>query len=181
MRNNEFKIDRKALVSTMKSLNKILPYDSKTQTAIANGMKDASKPLVNTLKKLIRENTGKGRDKDLKSTGRLARSIKTFRAKRLDKFKRPSVYVGPRIKAPRTKKMKDPKTKAAWYKKWSGYYFYFLEYGFSPFGNDEIKRSGLGLLPKTVQASGGATLGLLRGKIIARINKNIKKQGLSFK
>lgn len=162
----------------MKALNKALPYDSRTQTAIANGMKDASKPMEKALKQLIRENTGKGRDKKLKSSGRLARSIKIFRAKRLDRYKRPSVYIGPRIKAPKTKKMRDPKVAEAWYRKWSGYYFYFLEYGFNPFGNEKNKRSGLGLLPKAVSLAGSQSLAMLRSKIAQRINKNLQKQGL---
>jgi hypothetical protein len=172
-----FKIDQKALISTRKALNRLFPYDSKTQTAIWRGMRDASKPMKTALKRLIKT--------EAKDSGRLNRSIKIFRAKKLDKYNRPSAYIGPKIKAPKTKKYKDPETQQKWYEKFSGYYFYYLEYGFIPWGgrNKQQMIGGLGLLPKAVNQGGPQSMAILKRSIEKQLEARIKKTGLggSFK
>lgn len=175
MSNPLLKIDQKALTSTRKALSKLFPYDSKTQTAIWRGMKDASKPMKKALKSFIKT--------EAKDSGRLNRSIKIFRAKRLDKYKRPSAYIGPKIKAPKTKKYKDPETQQKWYDKFSGYYFYFLEYGFRPWGQNKTLKRGLGLLPKAVNQGGPQSMAILKRSIEKHLEARIKKTGLggSFK
>tara|TARA_R100000388_G_scaffold39921_2_gene30818 strand:+ start:3847 stop:4398 length:552 start_codon:yes stop_codon:yes gene_type:complete len=175
-------IDKKSLNDIKRSLTKVFPTTGKQNAAIVRGMKKAAKPLVSGLKNEI--------GKEAKDTGKLKRSITTFRAKRLDKYKRPSIYIGPKVKPPTKFKDKkgatqkertaNAKARKAWAKKQSGYYFYFLEYGFVPFGKGELK-GGLGLLPKTVAAKGGQAQSLLYNKIFEEIKKSAIKQGIKIK
>ena len=175
-------LDQKSLQDVRRSLEKVFPKTSKQNTAIANGMKKASKPLVAGLKTAI--------GTEAKDSGRLKRGIKIFRSKRLDDNGRPSVYVGPKVKPPtkfrdkkgatKAERQQNAKNRAAWAKKQSGYYFYFLEYGFQPFGKGELK-SGLGLLPKVVSSYGNQVMSQLYTKIYAEIKKSADKQGIDIR
>lgn len=179
---DEIYIDKESLRKIKRSLEKVFPTTKKQNTAIANGMIKAAKPMKDGLKAMI--------SKDAKDTGKLKRSIKAFRAKRLDKYKRPSVFIGPKVNPPSKLKVKkgasaserkaNAKKRAEWAKKQSGYYFYYLEYGFVPFGKGQLK-PGLGLLPKAKSTYGNATMSILYRKILDEIKKGAKKQGMILK
>lgn len=176
-------LDEKSLQDVRRSLEKVFPKTSKQNTAIANGMKKAAAPLKTGLKNAIKGSTSK------LATGKLKGSIKLFRSKRLDDNGRPSIYVGPKVKPPskfknkkgatKAERQQNAKKRAAWAKKQSGYYFYFLEYGFQPFGKNKMK-SGLGLLPKVVSSYGGQVMSQLYTKIYAEIKKGANKQGINI-
>ena len=172
-------IDKKAMLTITNNLDKLYPTDSQTNNALAASLKKAALPLKRTLKALIKSKaskTAKERKRLGYSVGKLARSIKIFKAKRLTKAGRPSVYVGPKVKPPKslTKKegtIEQKRARAiAWAKKYSGFYFYILEYGFSPRGG-KTAVGGLGLLPQTADAAGGLALSLLSREILATLNK----------
>jgi len=179
---DEIYIDKESLRKIKRSLEKVFPTAKKQNTAIARGMIKAAKPMVAGLKTMI--------GKDAKDTGKLKRGIKAFRAKRLDKYKRPSVFIGPKVKPPTKLRVKkgasaserkaNAKKRAEWAKKQSGYYFYYLEYGFQPFGKGELK-PGLGLLPKAASTYGNATMSILYKKILDEIKRGAKKQGMILK
>ena len=179
---DEIYLDQKTLRDVKNSLSKVFPTTRKQNTAIARGMIKSSKPMITGLKNMIKL--------EAKDTGKLKNSIKAFRAKRLDKYKRPSVFIGPKVKPPT--KFKDKKgatqaerkanaeKRAAWAKKQSGYYFYWLEYGFQPFGKGDLK-PGLGLLPKATAAYGNQVMSQLYNNIYAEIKKSANKQGIKIK
>lgn len=177
-------LDQASLKQVIRGLERVFPTHGKQNTAIANGMKKASKPLVTALQQAIDGATSQA------ATGKLAGSIDIFRAKRLDDNKRPSVYVGPKVKPPSKFKNKKGHTKEqrklnaqkrkAWAKKQSGFYFYFLEYGFVPFGKGNL-RPGLGLLPKVVAEKGTYVNSRMLPYIWAEIKKGAKKNGIQVK
>tara|TARA_R110000744_G_scaffold229822_3_gene347919 strand:- start:621 stop:1178 length:558 start_codon:yes stop_codon:yes gene_type:complete len=179
----EFSIDQKSLQDIRKSLEKVFPKTSKQNTAIFNGMKQAAKPLVEGLSSAIKQNTTD------RATGKLAKSIKIFRAKKKDDGGRPVAFVGPKVKAPQKFNNKKTSTRAEmkanaaardnWKKKQSGFYFYYLEYGFKAFGKK--MKSGLGLLPKVASAKGEQVMNSLYNKIFDEIKKGAKKQGFEIK
>lgn len=169
-----FGIDKRSMTQLKRGLNKMFPKDKQSNNAITKGMVKASRPMAQGLRSSIRKNA--------KDTGKLAKSIRIFKAKRLDKFGRPSVFIGPLVKVPKRIKKKKGRTieqrKAdsdAWIAKKSGYYFYFLEYGFGPRGSNK-KVAGLGLLPKVASEYEGAVLGSLEMSIIDVINKKAMRE-----
>lgn len=179
----EFKVDQKSLNDIRKSLVKVFPKTSKQNAAIFRGMKKAAQPLVDGLSSAIKQNTSD------RATGKLAKSIKIFKAKRKDDQGRPTAFVGPKVKPPSKFKDKKSSTKAErqanakarelWKSKQSGFYFFYLEYGFKAFGNK--MKSGLGLLPQVAQTKGNAVMNDLYNKIFEEIQKGARKQGFTIK
>jgi hypothetical protein len=171
-REGDFYLDQKTLKDVINSLEKVFPKTSKQNTAIANGMKKAAAPLKTGLSSAIKLKTSK------KATGKL-----------LDDNGRPSIFVGPKVNPPTKFKNKKGQNKAqreqnqkdreAWAKKQSGYYFYYLEYGFKPFNRGDMK-AGLGLLPKVASAFGNQVMNSLYNKIFAEIKKGADKQGINI-
>jgi hypothetical protein len=182
-REGDFYLDQKTLKDVINSLEKVFPKTSKQNAAIANGMKKAAAPLKTGLSSAIKLKTSK------KATGKLKESIKIFRSRRLDDNGRPSIFVGPKVNPPTKFKNKKGQNKAqreqnqkdreAWAKKQSGYYFYYLEYGFKPFNRGDMK-AGLGLLPKVASAFGNQVMNSLYNKIFAEIKKGADKQGINI-
>ena len=180
--NADFYLDRQSMIKLKKDLLKVFPKDSQTNSAIARGMADAAKPMVQGLRQLLK--------REAKDTGKLWKTVKTFKAKRLDKFGRPSVYVGPKVKPPKKYKNKKGATKSqretnakareAWAAAQSGFYFYFLEYGFNPWGKGD-KYLGLGLLPRVAASYGEQTLSKLYKSISDVMMKSAKRKGIELK
>jgi hypothetical protein len=179
--NEDFYLDKMSMIKLKKDLSRVFPKDSQTNSAIASGMAKAAKPLQTALKGAVK--------RDAKDSGRLWRSIQTFRAKRLDKFGRPSVYVGPKVKPPKKYKNKKGATKAQratnakarekWISEQAGFYFYFLEYGFKPWGKGE-QYLGMGWLPRIAASHGQQTLSLLYKSISDVITSSAKRKGINI-
>jgi len=168
-----FYIDKKSLVEIKKGLNDLFPKTNAQNKAIAKALKKSAIPLRQVLKSLIKTRA--------KKTGKLQKSIRIFPSKRNTKYGRPSVFVGPIIKVPKRLKKQDGRTQAeiksdaaAYVKAKSGFYFYFLEYGFGPKGSKK-KKSGLGLLPEAATLGGPASLGRLEKDVFDMLNKKSMK------
>ena len=129
-RKGDIFLDQASLKQVIRGLERVFPTHGKQNTAIANGMKKASKPLVTALQQAIDGATSQKRK--------------------------------------------------AWCKKQSGFYFYFLEYGFVPFGKGNL-RPGLGLLPKVVAEKGTYVNSRMLPYIWAEIKKGAKKNGIQVK
>ena len=178
MKKDSVYIDPNELKQIQKGLQKLFPKDRQTNAVLQKAMMKSSKPTINTLKTAIKNQAS--------DSGRLAKSIRAFPGKNLDRYKRPTVFVGPLVKVPKRIKNKKGQTKAqrraaslAWVQKKSGFYLYFLEYGFGPRGSKK-KKSGLGLLPKAAAASSNASLSLLQGNIVKEINRK-SQRNLGYK
>lgn len=101
--------NREQLAEVRRALKKLSPKDDKNLERIARmALKKAAKPMVDQLKKEI-ENA------KIDDTGQMKKSIAAISNKK----RGIAVYVGPRVKG--AYKSKDK----------SGYYFYFLEHGFT--------------------------------------------------
>ncbi len=150
-------IDKKQLNSLIKDLEKLNMSDSKNKTLLRQGMRKAAKPILQELKSLVP-----------KKTGRLKKSLAIINGKNV-KGMPPSVFVGPRVKGGKkvdvtigkeTKKVGQFQTKEK-----SGFYFYFLEYGFKGI-------PGLRMLDKAAASKGNTAI----NSVISEIKKIIDKR-----
>lgn len=173
-----FEIDKKSLIDISNGLERLFPKTKTQNRKIQSAMRKAAIPLKQALKDEI-----KGAIKNKKrSTRKLQKSIRVFDSARNTVYGRPSVYVGPLVKVPKNIKKQDGRTEeqiaedaAAYIKKKSGFYFYFLEYGFGPRGSKK-KVPGLGLLPKAAKTGGKLALDRMERDIVDMLNKNAMKQ-----
>ena len=99
-------IDEKELNSLVKDLESLGLSDSRTKTTLRQGMRKASKPILQELKDLVP-----------KDSGQLRKSLAVINGKNR-KGVPPSVFIGPRVKGAFANMEK------------TGFYFFFLEYGF---------------------------------------------------
>ena len=99
-------IDQKELNSLIKDLESLGLSDSRTKTTLRQGMRKASKPILQELKDLVP-----------KDSGQLRKSLAVINGKNR-KGVPPSVFIGPRVKGAFANMEK------------TGFYFFFLEYGF---------------------------------------------------
>jgi len=134
-------IDEKELNSLIKDLESLNMSDSKNKTLLRQGMRKAAKPILQELKSIV----------PIKSK-QLKKSLAIINGKNV-KGKPPTIYVGPRVK----------KSFAAMDK--TGFYFYFLEYGFRGI-------PGLRMLDKTASSKGNFAL----SNVITEIKKLIDKR-----
>tara|TARA_R100001086_G_C11820481_1_gene253967 strand:+ start:34 stop:462 length:429 start_codon:yes stop_codon:yes gene_type:complete len=134
-------IDEKELNSLIKDLEKLNMSDSKNKTLLRQGMRKAAKPILQELKSIV----------PIKSK-QLKKSLAIINGKNV-KGKPPTIYVGPRVK----------KSFAAMDK--TGFYFYFLEYGFRGI-------PGLRMLDRTASSKGNFAL----SNVITEIKKLIDKR-----
>ncbi len=150
-------IDKKQLNSLIKDLEKLNMSDSKNKTLLRQGMRKAAKPILQELKSLVP-----------KKTSRLKKSLAIINGKNV-KGMPPSVFVGPRVKGGKkvdvtigkeTKKVGQFQTKEK-----SGFYFYFLEYGFRGI-------PGLRMLDKAAASKGNTAI----NSVISEIKKIIDKR-----
>tara|TARA_R100000388_G_C7193006_1_gene134463 strand:+ start:324 stop:803 length:480 start_codon:yes stop_codon:yes gene_type:complete len=136
-------IDEKELNSLIKDLESLNMSDSKNKTLLRQGMRKAAKPLLQELKSIVPVDS-----KQLK------KSLAIINGKNV-KGKPPTVYVGPRVKKSFASKEK------------SGFYFYFLEYGF-------LGKPGLRMLEKTASNKGNSAINGIIGEIRKLIDKRFK-------
>lgn len=177
-------IDEASFKQIQKDLARLFPTDQQTNAGILKALKKAAAPLRQTLKSLIRSTASKTKAKRQKlgyKTGKLAKSIRIFPSVRNTKSGRPSVFVGPLVRPPKRlrgkmKKMTEKERHAASVKfadEQSGFYFYFLQYGFRPRGGELVP--GLNLIEKTNAAAGMTAANLVEREILAMLNKRSMK------
>ena len=136
-------IDEKDLKSLIKDLEKLNMSDSKNKTLLRQGMRKAAKPILQELKSIVPV-----------ESKQLKKSLAVINGKNV-KGKPPTVYVGPRVKKSFASKEK------------SGFYFYFLEYGFRGI-------PGLRMLDKTAASKGNTAINSVIGEIKKLIDKRMK-------
>ena len=134
-------INQQQLNSLIKDLEKLNMSDGKNKTLLRQGMRKAAKPLLQELKSIV----------PVKSK-QLRKSLAIINGKNR-RGAPPTIYVGPRVK----------KSFAAMDK--SGFYFYFLEYGFRGI-------PGLRMLDKAASSQGNNAL----NRVIVEIRKLIDKR-----
>jgi HK97 gp10 family phage protein len=133
-------IDERELNSLIKDLEKLNMSDSKNKTLLRQGMRKASKPILQELKSIVPV-----------ESKQLKKSLAIINGKNV-KGKPPTVYIGPRVKKSFADKEK------------SGFYFYFLEYGFRGI-------PGLRMLDKTASSKGNTAINSVIGEIKKLIDK----------
>ena len=136
-------IDERELKSLIKDLEKLNMSDSKNKTLLRQGMRKAAKPILQELKSIVPV-----------ESKQLKKSLAVINGKNV-KGKPPTVYVGPRVKKSFASKEK------------SGFYFYFLEYGFRGI-------PGLRMLDKTAASKGNTAINSVIGEIKKLIDKRMK-------
>jgi HK97 gp10 family phage protein len=136
-------IDERELNSLIKDLEKLNMSDSKNKTLLRQGMRKASKPILQELKSIVPV-----------ESKQLKKSLAIINGKNV-KGKPPTVYIGPRVKKSFADKEK------------SGFYFYFLEYGFRGI-------PGLRMLDKTASSKGNTAINSVIGEIKKLIDKRMK-------
>jgi len=136
-------IDERELKSLIKDLEKLNMSDSKNKTLLRQGMRKAAKPILQELKSIVPV-----------ESKQLKKSLAVINGKNV-KGKPPTVYVGPRVKKSFASKEK------------SGFYFYFLEYGFRGI-------PGLRMLDKAAASKGNTAINGVIGEIKKLIDKRIK-------
>ena len=136
-------IDERELNSLIKDLEKLNMSDSKNKTLLRQGMRKASKPILQELKSIVPV-----------ESKQLKKSLAVINGKNV-KGKPPTVYIGPRVKKSFASKEK------------SGFYFYFLEYGFRGI-------PGLRMLDKTAASKGNTAINSVIGEIKKLIDKRMK-------
>ena len=118
--------------------------DSKNKTILRQAMRKAAKPILTELKGLVP-----------KDSGQLRKSLSIINGKNR-RGVAPSVYVGPRVKGAFADKSK------------SGFYFYFLEYGFSGV-------AGLRMLDEAARSKGNQALNDVTNQLKALIEKQLNE------
>jgi len=152
-------IDERQLKSLIKDLESLNMSDSKNKTLLRQGMRKAAKPILQELKSLV----------PVKS-GRLKKSLAIINGKNV-KGMPPTVFVGPRVKGGKKVEIKRGKEtiKVGQFatKEKSGFYFYFLEYGFRG-------KPGLRMLDTAATSQGNTTLNSVIKEIRKLIDKRMK-------
>ena len=134
-------IDPIELKAVIKDLESLGMSDSKNKTLLRQGMRKAAKPILQELKAIVPQ-----------KTKQLKKSLAIINGKNV-KGKPPTIYIGPRVKKSFAA---DDKT---------GFYFYFLEYGFRGI-------PGLRMLDRTASSKGNFAL----INVITEIKKLIDKR-----
>ena len=134
-------IDQQQLNSLIKDLEKLNMSDSKNKTLLRKGMRKAAKTILQELKNIVPV-----------ESKQLRKSLAIINGKNR-KGVAPSVFIGPRVKKSFAAKDK------------SGFYFYFLEYGFRGI-------PGLRMLDKAASSQGNNAV----NRVIVEIRKLIDKR-----
>ena len=136
-------IDERELKSLIKDLESLNMSDRQNKSLLKQGMRKAAKPILQELKSLVPQ-----------KSKQLVKSLGIISGKNV-KGKPPTVYVGPRVKKSFASKDK------------SGFYFYFLEYGFRG-------KPGLRMLDKTAASKGNNAINSVISEIKKLIDKRMK-------
>lgn len=137
-------IDKKELDEIARNLESLNMSDSKNKTILRQAMRKAAKPILTELKGLVPKDSGQLRKSLAVINGKNRRGVA------------PSVYVGPRVKGAFSDKNK------------TGFYFYFLEYGFRGV-------AGLRMLDKSARSKGSQALNDVTNQLKKLIEKRFKK------
>jgi len=137
-------IDKKELAEIARNLESLNMTDSKNKTILRQAMRKAAKPILTELKGLVPKDSGQLRKSLAVINGKNRRGVS------------PSVYIGPRVKGAFANENK------------TGFYFYFLEYGFRGV-------AGLRMLDKAARSKGSKALNDITNQLKALIEKRFKK------
>jgi len=137
-------INKKELAEIARNLESLNMSDSKNKTLLRQAMRKAAKPILSELKSLVP-----------KDSGQLRKSLSIINGKN-KKGVPPSVFVGPRVKGAFANENK------------TGFYFYFLEYGFKGV-------AGLRMLDQAARSKGSQALNGVTNQLKALIEKRFKK------
>ena len=137
-------IDKKELAEIARNLESLNMSDSKNKTLLRQAMRKAAKPILSELKSLVP-----------KDSGQLRKSLSIINGKNR-KGVAPSVFIGPRVKGAFANENK------------TGFYFYFLEYGFRGV-------AGLRMLDEAARSKGTQALNDVTNQLKALIEKRFKK------
>ena len=137
-------IDKKELAEIAKNLESLNMSDSKNKTLLKQSMRKAAKPILSELKGLVPKDSGQLRKSLAIINGKNRRGVA------------PSVYIGPRVKGAFANQNK------------TGFYFYFLEYGFRGV-------AGLRMLDQAARSKGSQALNDVTNQLKALIEKRFKK------
>ena len=137
-------INKKELAEIARNLESLNMSDSKNKTLLRQAMRKAAKPILSELKSLVP-----------KDSGQLRKSLSIINGKN-KKGVPPSVFVGPRVKGAFANENK------------TGFYFYFLEYGFRGV-------AGLRMLDQAARSKGSQALNGVTNELKALIEKRFKK------
>lgn len=141
---NGIVINKKELNEIVKNLESLNMSDSKNKTLLRQAMRKAAKPILSELKGLVP-----------KDSGQLRKSLSIINGKNR-KGVAPSVFIGPRVKGAFANENK------------TGFYFYFLEYGFRGV-------AGLRMLDQAARSKGSQALNDVTNQLKALIEKRFKK------
>ena len=169
--------NEKDLKDAINKLDKLYPKNQKgLNSALQSAMAFAMRPAKTDLKKRLPASKRK-------HGGRLKKSIKIFKGKpRRNQW--PVVFLGPEVKVPKKLKPKKGESRKsakarhnAWVKASSGYYMYFLEYGFAPGPkNQKSFVGGKNYLRKTLESTGDQVLNRLSSDVMKQVDKRFKKR-----
>jgi len=137
-------IDKKELAKIAKNLESLNMSDSKNKTILRQAMRKAAKPILTELKGLVPKDSGQLRKSLAVINGKNRRGVS------------PSVYIGARVKGAFANENK------------TGFYFYFLEYGFRGV-------AGLRMLDQAARSKGSKALNDVTNQLKALIEKRFKK------
>ena len=137
-------IDKKELAEIARNLESLNMSDSKNKTILRQAMRKAAKPILTELKGLVPKDSGQLRKSLAVINGKNRRGVA------------PSVYVGPRVKGAYASMDK------------TGFYFYFLEYGFRGV-------AGLRMLDKSARSKGKQALNDVTNQLKKLIEKRFNK------
>ncbi len=137
-------IDKKELAEIARNLESLNMSDSKNKTLLRQAMRKAAKPILSELKGLVPKDSGQLRKSLAIINGKNRRGVA------------PSVYIGPRVKGAFANENK------------TGFYFYFLEYGFRGV-------AGLRMLDDAARSKGKQALNDVTNQLKALIEKRFNK------
>jgi len=137
-------INKKELAEIARNLESLNMSDSKNKTLLRQAMRKAAKPILSELKGLVP-----------KDSGQLKKSLAVINGKNR-RGVAPSVFIGPRVKGAFANENK------------TGFYFYFLEYGFRAV-------AGLRMLDQAARSKGSQALNDVTNQLKGLIEKRFKK------
>ncbi len=137
-------INKKELAEIARNLESLNMSDSKNKTLLRQAMRKAAKPILSELKGLVP-----------KDSGQLKKSLAVINGKNR-RGVAPSVFIGPRVKGAFANENK------------TGFYFYFLEYGFRGV-------AGLRMLDQAARSKGSQALNDVTNQLKGLIEKRFKK------
>jgi len=148
-------INKKELAEIARNLESLNMSDSKNKTLLRQAMRKAAKPIWTQLRANVDNIKPTLKGASSRKTGQLKKSLAVINGKNR-KGVSPSVFVGPRVKGAFANENK------------TGFYFYFLEYGFRGV-------AGLRMLDQAARSKGSQALNDVTNQLKGLIEKRFKK------